>query len=238
MSAEQPASQPADQSVAQRSEWRPATVVYNQRAASDMVALGVRPETWITHRAGQHYELRFPGEELSRSFSIVSSPAAEGVLEFGIQILPSGLLSPRLAACAPGSQLELRGPIGAGFVWSPQQRGPVLLLGAGAGITPLLSIFEHVTQSAPGERVRFLLSAKAPERVYRFERYRSVIHTRFTATEPRIDKAFLTAALAPVLGDRAARAWLCGPPGFIDAVVDDLIELGFPEERIRSESFV
>lgn len=226
-----------------RDQWRQATVSYNEPAASDMVALGLQPNRWIPHRAGQHYEIRFPGDELSRKFSVVTSPEQRSVLEFGIQILPSGLLSPRLAACRPVDRLEIRGPVGEAFVWTPAHSGPVVLLGAGAGITPLLSIYEHcLSHRGQDGTPLFLLSATRADRVYRYERYRSALITRFTETEPRIDAAFLAEHLAhilqaPLLPDPEASAWICGPPGFIDSVVDDLLDLGFPESRIRSESF-
>jgi len=220
-----------------RLDWRPAQVIYAEQAARDMVALGLRPEEWIPHAAGQHYELRFPGEELSRKFSIVSSPQRTGELEFGVQILPDGMLSPRLAKCRAGDRLEVRGPSGVAFAWRPADGGPLVLLGGGAGITPLLGIRDHHASSLIDSPLIFVLSAGSPERVYRADTCGDVV-VRFTGRDGRIDREFLARVLAPALGDPLTRARVCGPVAFMDAMVDHLIDLGIDADRIRSEAFV
>ena len=220
-----------------RFEWRPATIVENERATAHMIALSVVPEDWIPHLPGQHYEIRFPGEELSRKFSIASAPETSGVLEFGIQVLDYGLLSPRLAAARPGQPLEIRGPTGTGFTWTAETGGPLILLGAGSGITPLLGMYDHHRSSGCGDPVFFLLSATRPERVFRFDRYRNVLTTRFTETAPRMDRAYLENAVGPVLDDPSTSARVCGPKAFMEDVVDALLALGVSETRVRSEGF-
>ncbi len=219
-------------------EWRSARVVSVEAAAADMISLLIEPGVAVPHRAGQHYEIRFPGEELGRKYSVVSSPGAPAPLEFGVQLLPKGFLSPRLARCRPGDGLEIRGPLGEAFVWTPDMGGSLILIGGGAGVTPLLSIHAHFRRCFPEGRCRFLLSARRPDRVYRLDRYRSVLTTRFTESEPRLARADLADLLGDRMADSETCARVCGPPGMIDSVVDNLIDLGFPELRIRSEAFV
>ncbi len=220
-----------------RHNWRPARVVAVEDAADEMVALVVKPDEWFPHRSGQHYEIRFPGEILSRKFSIASSPLGRDTLEFGISVLRSGMLTPRLAALAPGSALELRGPTGVAFGWAPEDDGPLVLIGGGAGVTPLVSIADHHRDSGVGTPLVFLVSARTPERLYRFDRYRDRVVTRFTAYEPRIDRVFLEHELSPVVNHPTTRIRVCGPPRFIGAIVQPLLELGFSPDRIRSEAF-
>jgi len=220
------------------SDWRSARVVSNEPACEDMISLLLEPEELLPHRAGQHYELRLPGDGLSRKYSIVSPPERDSPLEFGVQLLPTGLVSPRLAATRPGDRVEIRGPLGEAFVWTPASGRSLILLGGGAGITPLLSIYEHFRRSVPRGREIFIMSAKTPQRIYRYERYRDRLTTRFTSSDPRLDKDDLVAITGDLLHDSEASAWICGPPGFIDLMVDNLIELDFPEMRIRSEAFV
>lgn len=241
-------------SLADRSVWRRAQVVRREYAAEDMVALTLRPDQWIPHRAGQYCDLRFPGETLSRAYSIVSPPGARGSLEFGIQTLPTAFLSRRFAACSPGEVLELRGPIGAAFTWDPAECSALILLGAGAGITPLLSMYDYARAVRPDMPLLFLVSATTPRRVFRYQRYRDALITRFTGTEPRMDRRWLAQTLAPLLAaagtttdtgnTREAEAVyplhvrVCGPTGFISERVEDLLALGIPPEHIRSEAFV
>ena len=126
-------------------EWRPARIVAVEPSSADMVRVLVEPDEWIAHAPGQHCEIRFPGEELSRKYSIASSPTSAGTFEFGIQVRPRGMLTPRLAAAGSGTPVEVRGPTGRAFAWDPAVRVPLLLLGAGAGVTPLLSIARAIT---------------------------------------------------------------------------------------------
>lgn len=223
-----------------RYEWRPARVESVRPAASGMVALIVQPDEWLPHLAGQHYELRFPGERLSRKFSIASGPNRRGELEFGVQVMPRGMLSPRLAAAAPGDRIEIRGPTGVAFAWAPEDEGPLLLLGAGSGITPLLSIREDHQASRHPDPLLFILSARSRDRVYRHDELINRLELRLTAEGPRIDRPFLLSALTRLGRDTPLppRARVCGPSGFRKTMVQLLIELGVPDERIRSEGFV
>src|SRR5262245_65875100 len=107
---------------------------------------------WPSHAAGQHVDVKLTAEDgysAQRSYSIASAPAA-GRLEITVQRVEDGEVSPYLVDVAqPGDQIELRGPIGGYFVWSPSpspspspsERGaPVLLVGGGSGVVPLMSM--------------------------------------------------------------------------------------------------
>lgn len=219
-------------------EWRPADIDSVEYAATDMIALRLRPAQPRPHRAGQHYEIRFPDEDLMRNYSIVSSPIRTDILEFGIKVLATGMMSRRLADAAPGDALEIRGPLGQGFPWTPEDGVPLILLGAGAGITPLLPMYDHFSASYPGESVLFLVTAKSIERIFRHERYRDAMTIRCTQREGRLDSDSISAFLEPLRGVVEANFRICGPGGFINTVVDTVLDLGFDESRVRSEAFV
>jgi ferredoxin-NADP reductase len=221
-----------------RHEWRGATVVSLEQAASDMVALRVKPDEWLPHLAGQHYEIRFPGERLSRTFSIASSPAARGTIEFGLQVRPHGMLTPRLAACIAGDRLELRGPTGQAFAWEPPDGGPLVLLGAGAGITPLCSMYGSYRAAGLPDPVLFVLSVHSPHRIFRADRLPEDSFVRITERDGRIDRGYLEQVLGPVLERDDPVVRVCGPLGFMDTMVDHLLDLGISGDRIRSEAFV
>ena len=202
-----------------------------------MISLLLEPEVPVPHRAGQHYELRIPGDELGRKYSIVTPPGQAGPLEFGIQLLPNGLVSPRLAALQPADRIEIRGPLGEAFLWSPADGRSLILIGGGAGITPLLSMYGHFADAYPKGRFLFVVSATGPERIYRYERWNPSLRTRFTAREPRLTTADLELLIGDQLADPETAARICGPTSMIDAMVDSLLELGLPDTRIRSEAF-
>lgn len=217
-------------------QWRPATVVTTQRAADDIMSIELEPETWVPHLAGQHYELRLPGNYLSRKYSIVSSPLREGRLEFGVQLLPYGEVSPQLWKLKAGDKIEIRGPLGA-FVWRPDMTGPLILIAGGSGITPFLSMYDHFKHVLPAGQIALIVSTKDSGRVMHYNERKQDILTRFTASEGRIDKQFLQDTVGKFASDPNAYCLTCGPGGFTGYIINTLIELGFPESRIRRETF-
>ena len=42
-----------------------------------------------------------------------------------------------------GDRIEVRGPIGGFFVWDAARGGPVLLIGGGSGVVPLMAMLRH-----------------------------------------------------------------------------------------------
>ena len=208
---------------------------------------------WPGHRPGQHVDVRLTAEDgyqAQRSYSIASAPNDERV-ELTVDRLEDGEVSPYLTdALQPGDQLELRGPIGGYFVWEPTDGGPLLLVGGGSGVAPLMAMLRY--RSVVGSHVptRMLASSRAFEEIiYREELARlstdktlEVVHT-LTRTQPpdwtgyrrRIDGAML-ADVAWLPGDRPL-AYVCGPTRLVETVATTLVELGYEPGRVKTERF-
>jgi ferredoxin-NADP reductase len=111
--------------------------------------------------AGQHVDVRLTAEDgyqAQRSYSIASAPElastkAPYTFELAIERLEDGEVSPYFhEVAAIGDEIEFRGPIGGYFVWSAQDEGPILLVGGGSGVVPLMSMIRHraaVNATAP-----------------------------------------------------------------------------------------
>ncbi|MDQ3978895.1 MAG: FAD-binding oxidoreductase [Actinomycetota bacterium] len=101
---------------------------------------------WPGHRAGQHVDVRLTAEDgysAERSYSIASAPGAERI-QLMIERIDDGEVSPYLTTVLDvGDQLELRGPIGGYFVWDGRDSRPVLLVGGGSGVAPLMAMMRH-----------------------------------------------------------------------------------------------
>ena len=106
----------------------------------------LRAPEWIGHRAGQHVDIRLTAEDgyqVQRSYSIASAPEEQSLV-LTVERLDDGEVSPYLVdELRPGDQLELRGPIGGYFAWDTSAGGPLLLVGGGSGIVPLMAILRH-----------------------------------------------------------------------------------------------
>ncbi len=227
----------------------------------------IRPETrqtksfsfalpkWMAHRPGQHYDVRLTapdGYQTERSYSIASPPERLGEIELTVERIPDGEVSPYLHdVLMPGDQLELRGPIGGYFVWEVSLGGPLLLVGGGSGVVPLMAMLRHRAAQHSTLPARILYSSRTAEDViYRdeldgmaaadptFEPFYTFTRqppAGWTGYRRRIDATMLAEVMRPF--DRRARVYVCGPTLLVEAVANALVQMELPIEQIRTERF-
>jgi len=218
--------------------WQRAKILKVSQSAFDMKSFIVKPESFSRHKAGQHYEVCMPDETVIRKYSVVSPVFTTDELEFGIQLIENGALSSRLWALKEGDELEIRGPVGEDFVWDESHKGPLILIGAGSGITPLLSIYYSYKYFYPEGKCVFILSAKDPSRVLKYDFLKDILVTRFTGAESRIDLDFLRNAMGDMAKDLGTLCYICGPGGFSDEMMALVFKLGISKDRIKSDRFI
>ena len=209
---------------------------------------------WTGHRAEQHVDVRLRAEDgyqAQRSYSIASPPEARRIT-LTVERLDDGEVSPYLTkVLQEGDQLELRGPIGGYFTWRVADGGPLLLVGEGSGVVPLMAMLRH--RAAQGSHVptRLLYSSRAyDEIIYRQELTQlaeadptlMVTHT-LTRHQPadwsgytrRIDRAMLAEVAWPP--SEQLQAFICGPTALVETVASALVELGYDPQRVKTERF-
>src|SRR5262249_21280549 len=105
-----------------------------------------------------------------RSYSIASPPGASEI-ELAIERLEEGEVSPYFHEIAqPGDTFEVRGPIGGHFIWRAEDGGPLLLVGGGSGVGPLMAVARHRARIAPKTPALLVYSARTwDEIIYRDE---------------------------------------------------------------------
>jgi ferredoxin-NADP reductase len=200
---------------------------------------------WVGHRAGQHVDVRLTAEDgyqAQRSYSIASAPEDDD-LAITVERLDDGEVSPYLTEeLRAGDKLEFRGPIGGYFVWEAGLGGPLLLIGGGSGVVPLMSMLRHRSAAASQATARLLYSARSLEDViYRQElEHFDVVYT-LTRQQPegwtgygrRVDAEMLREVSFG--GD--GLAYVCGPTRFVESVADALVGIGYAPENVRTERF-
>ena len=146
------------------SRWQNAAVVAIETRTPRIKSFFLAPQTPFHFRSGQHVDLRLTAENgyiAMRSYSIGSSPSNTRQIELSIERLADGEVSPFFHdAVVIGDEVELRGPLGGHFIWSPTDGGPLLLIGGGSGVVPLMSMIRHQQNAAPMIPVVLLLSAR------------------------------------------------------------------------------
>jgi ferredoxin-NADP reductase len=208
---------------------------------------------WAGHRAGQHLDVRLTAEDgyqAQRSYSIASAPGEPPAIT--VERLDDGEVSPYLVdVVEPGDRFEIRGPVGGWFVWDPAEGGPLLLVGGGSGVVPLMAMARHRAAAGSDAALRLLVSSRSwEEAIYRDELEAlaargngfEVVHT-LTRSQPdgwqgyarRVDAELLGEVAWPA--DSGAQAFVCGPTSFVEAVATGLVGLGYDPRRVKTERF-
>ena len=219
------------------------------------------------HRAGQFLpiELRPPGEPetIRRTYTISSSPNGS---YYRLSIKREPPAEPRLPPgvssnyfhdhVVPGTTIRALSPRGK-FTLDETSTRPVVLLSAGVGVTPLISMLEQLANSEEGcgcERHVWFIHGARNSAEHAFGKYvrelgtrlpRLSVHVRYSRPRPndaegteydsvgRVDVE-LVKALLPF---DDYEFYLCGPPAFLQSLYEGLKDLNVADERIHYEFF-
>jgi propane monooxygenase reductase subunit len=226
-------------------------VVSNEPVTHDMRRLVVKlvePEE-IKFFPGQYMDFVVPGTEETRSFSMANTPGREGLFEFVIRIYPGGLFSGHLNDMQPGQRLEVEAPFGT-FTLREGRTSPLIFVGGGAGMAPMLGLLRSMAERGVERRVTFYYGARTARDLC-FTEELAELGTRlkeFTyvpaLSEPTEgdDWTGETGLITEVVQRREPTlegfdAYVCGPPPMVDAAIVTLSALGVPENAIFYDKF-
>src|ERR671918_927814 len=148
--------------------WRLAEVVEVVPETPRTKSLVLEVPDWEGHKAGQHVDVRLTapdGYQAQRSYSIASAPEDERLI-LTVDRLDDGEVSPYLTdVLMAGDKMGFRGPIGGYFTWEAREGGPLLLVGGGSGVAPLMAMIRHRIAVGSGVPTRLLYSSRSYEEV-------------------------------------------------------------------------
>jgi ferredoxin-NADP reductase len=235
--------------------WQIATITAIRQETRQVKTFTLALPQWLAHRPGQHYDLRLTapdGYQAQRSYSIASPPEQTSTIDLTIERLADGEVSSYMHdVVVVGDQVEVRGPIGGYFVWEAGHGGPLLLIGGGSGVVPLMAMIRHRTAAGAHVPTRLLYSSRTPDDViYAAELAQlagagdelAVVHT-FTRAQPpgwtgyarRIDEAMLREVAGPL--GAAPQTFICGPTLLVEGAANSLVRIGVAPGQIRTERF-
>lgn len=215
--------------------------------------VGVEP-VLFSYKPGQFitFILNINDREVMRSYSMSSSPSRPHILEITIKRVPGGLVSNWFCDQVKlGDELMVKGPMGRFTCFNyPSQK--MLFIGAGSGITPILSMSRWITDTASNVDVKLLASFKSPTDII-FRKEFEMLSARnnnfqvaitvtsgwhgsdfWTGFTGRVSHHMLK-IFAPDILDRDV--FLCGPEPFAQSVNEALREIGYDMSRYHTESF-
>ena len=206
----------------------------------------------FTFVPGQFLNVAFwiGGARMNRSYSISSSPTQREFVELTVRREPRGAVSRHIVDLLKvGDLIEAGGPVGR-FTFTGTEADSIVLIAAGVGITPMMSITRYLTEQSWSGDIFFVYVCRTPadfmfaDKIAALQRANpklrvTVTMTRAEGTDWKGPRGHLTKELlTQTVPDFASRRiHLCGPPAMMDATMAILTELGVAPDHIKTEAF-
>jgi len=198
---------------------------------------------------GQYIDILLPGGR-RRSFSIASPPHDARPLELHVRRVAGGEFTDRLFHDdMQSSLLTIEGPLGK-FVYRPHagDAPPMLLIGGGTGIAPLLSILRHIVENGIDRRMRLYWGVRSEQDLYAHATLealsRRAAHLHYAPVLSEADASWrgLTgwvheAAFVGLEDLEACEVYAAGPPAMIAALQRAYAVRGVSASRLYFDSF-
>jgi nitric oxide dioxygenase len=201
----------------------------------------------LAHRPGQYLSFRFrpaEGEEYRRNYSISSAPNGRDY-RITVKREPGGKISNWLHDTVTiGVEFDVTAPAGEFFL-DPQGKRQVVLLSGGVGLTPMISMLESF--GGGDLRMVYVHATRDGRHHAMEERHQELAHESHVFYETPADDEPGTANyrkgrisadwLSQISDPRIADYFICGPTGFMDAMIKGLKAANVAEDRIHYEHF-
>jgi predicted ferric reductase len=221
--------------------------IRRERGGATTVALEAAGHAGATFAPGSFAWLKLAEAPLALAehpFSYASSAHRPASPEFTIK--EAGDFTTGLHRLHPGTALLVDGPHGS---FEPRAGVPLLLVVAGIGITPAMSVLRTSADAGDPTPVTLVYGSRRwDDTTFREELLsldglrgiRVVIvlsdpHEGWDGERGRIDAALLERVLRG--GPRPVDAFICGPPPMVDAATVALAAVGFPRRNVHAERF-
>tara|TARA_R110002110_G_scaffold405550_1_gene624743 strand:- start:2117 stop:4015 length:1899 start_codon:yes stop_codon:yes gene_type:complete len=185
-----------------------------------------------------------------RGYTIASSPTQQDYVEITVKNVAGGLISGHLHSdVQEGDLVELSGPAGS-FVFTGRECKCILLIAAGVGITPLMSVLRYLLDRSWSGEIFLIYGCKSPDHIIfkeeldylhrRHANLRVVItvsiteNTLWDGPRGRITKDLIVESV-PDISSRYVH--ICGPVPMMESTRKILVDIGVPIERIKTEAF-
>ncbi|MDF2155158.1 hybrid-cluster NAD(P)-dependent oxidoreductase [Vibrio sp. CAU 1672] len=228
------------------------TCVEREEIARDFVTFWLEPCQGVlpNYLPGQHLpvEVNLDGESLSRRYTLSSSPSRPGRYAISVKRIASGRVSNALLDdFQVGDRLTAETPDGE-FHLSQHQTQPQLLLSAGSGITPMLSMLRYLADQDLLEDVVFYHQCRSEadipckEELAELKRHHPGLEVKICLTQPASDwlglKGRLSLSHIKQIKDVERRqVFVCGPDGFMQKAKNLLLKRGVAETNYHQEAF-
>lgn len=204
---------------------------------------------WINFSPGQFVRLQLPGSDEWRTYSMASKPDQLPKLDFLVRCLPDGVMSNYLRdKAAVDDVIKVEGAFGSFFL-RDDLSAPHIMIAGGTGLAPMLSMIDVIRQKS-GRKPSTVLSFGCLDEASLFALEDLELRTfwmRELELRISLDQGSSSSpyrignpveAITAEDVNPATVAYLCGPPGMVNAAFEHLQKLGVLPANIHAEQFV
>lgn len=207
------------------------------------------PKT-INFKPGQYAQIRVPGVEVMRAYSMASNPAITDSIELIIRMVPNGTATTFVhKALEVGDKIAVQGPFGNFFLREDSNREMICIAG-GSGKAPIRSILHYLRDQGMPRKVKYFFGAKTTKDLFYTEEFEA-LQKEFpnfqyipALSEPKPEEnwkgevGLITDVVDRLVGDLSeAEGYLCGSPGMINACIKVLKKHGMTDENTLYDKF-
>lgn len=211
----------------------------------DCVTLRWVADVPMVFKPGQFISLQVPvaGQTLTRAYTIASSPTQGDYVEITVKRVEGGRVSTVITQDVhPGTVLDALPPAGKFYLNTEQLPDRLVLLSAGCGITPMLSMTRYLLATGSPVPIHFMHSARnransiaCAELEALAAQYPQLdLHWCWSEQGGRLDVARLPGQIPDLL---TAEIFACGPDAYMQQIAATLQHAGVPAARIHLEDF-
>lgn len=194
----------------------------------------IEPEQ-MAFKPGQYAQLRVPGIEVIRAYSIASNPAMTSSLEFIIRLVPKGQATTFVhLALEVGDSIIITGPYGD-FYLKEESDKDIICIAGGSGKAPIRAILFYLKDRGMNRKVKYFFGARSKKDLYYTEEFMELSkeYPNFqyipALSEPlpedkwEGETGLITHVVDKYCEDlKESEAYLCGSPRMIDACIEVL----------------
>jgi hypothetical protein len=221
-----------------------------------------KPGQFLTFNLHIRGSGRDAGKEVIRCYSLSDSPGHSDYYRISIKRVPPPRdkpdVPPGVASAyfhdelKEGDIVDVKAPAGS-FCLDTTQQSPVVLIGGGVGVTPVLSMLNSIAESESKRETWFFLGIRCGEdhifrehfRAIELERENTHLHVCYSDPTEKDEEwgnydhaeRVSVEMFKKLLPSNNYDFYICGPPPMMDSIVKDLKGWGVPDGRIHFEAF-
>ena len=222
------------------------TVAAIEEATHDIRRLRVKLAKPLEFSPGQYASVQFSPEHI-RPYSMAGLPG-DAEMEFHIRRVPDGRVTQYIfEQLEVGAVLRISGPLGSAYM-RQKHTGPMLCVGGGTGLAPVLSIVRGALQAGMRNPIHLYFGIRSAQDLYDAERLQAL-----AAQHPNLNVQIIVATGPYGAGQRSGlvtdaiahdmasltgwRAYFCGAPAMVEALSLQASRMGAEPGHIHADAF-